>query len=121
MDASRTPLIRRPGLGDPVLVPFGAVLGAFLLVMGLGAAVGWLAGRGSATPPAPVMVERQCPPSEPAFDPPLAAPAPPSIRTPAPATGAASALPQARPARVRVTHVARASIASRESWEPARM
>jgi len=131
MNHARTNIIRRHKLGDPVLVPAVAAFGALVVVLGLGAAVGWLAGRGaSAAPPAPVVVEKRCPPPapEPSSDPPLSpVPAAPVAPVSAPAAPAAAAVPAAhpaRPARVRVARVAqvtRTALAGGDGWEPARM
>jgi hypothetical protein len=60
-----TRVVRRAKLRDPVLVPAGAVGAVLLSVLGLGIAVGWMAARGFAAPPAApspaVTVERVCP------------------------------------------------------------
>jgi hypothetical protein len=113
MDVNRTHIVRRTRLGDPVVVPAFVVFGTLLLVLGLGAAVGWLAARGRSAAPAPVIVEKtvekRCPAPE---------PAPASAAAPA-AVPAAKA--PARPVRVRVAHVSRTAFAGGEGWEPARM
>jgi hypothetical protein len=137
MDVNITPVIKtRPKLTDPVLVPMVAVAGALVFVLGLGVAVGWMAGRGwsSAPPapaqPAPVVAERRCPAPEPA-----AVPAPAAARTPAsePAPArlagepphpvkAAEPYPAPHPSPVRIAREAgRAVSPAGYRWEPARM
>ncbi len=121
MDVTTTPVIRRYRLGDPVLVPGFAALTMLLVVLGLGGAVGWLAGRGApAARPEPVIVEKGCP--APATTPASAPPAPPTalpvVPKPEPEIDPD---PPARPARLRATRIARAALASGDGWEPARM
>jgi hypothetical protein len=132
----KTPVIRTRRLGDPVLVPAPAVAGALLLILGLGGAVGWLAGRGSAgavspsaLSTAPVIVERRCP--EPAVVPaaPKMAAAPATatsapVPAPVPAKIAAPAAPAAEPvhaARAIRARVPRLAAIGGDTWEPARM
>jgi hypothetical protein len=142
MDVNITPVVkrpegdRRPTLTDPVLVPMVAVAGALVFVLGLGIAVGWMAGRGwsSAPPapaqPAPVVVERRCPAPEPAgvlapaaARPPAGEPAPARLASepPRPAK-AAEPHPAARPPLVRIARAAgRSVLPADDGWEPARM
>jgi hypothetical protein len=144
----KTPIINRAERGDgprkltdPVLVPMAAVAGALLIVLGLGAAVGWMAGRGwssvppAVTQPAPVVAEGRCPPPVaalpaqasarmPAGAPaPAPAPAPPIAKVePAAPVKAAEPHAAARGPRLQIARAAgRSASAGGESWEPARM
>jgi hypothetical protein len=116
MGSNVTPVVRHRRLGDPVLVPASAVAAALVVVLGLGAVIGWLAGRAPAAAPpapAPVIVERACPPPEPA----PAAPASPTAAAQVGATPIPAPAPPA--ARVRSPHVRMARVARDDSWEPA--
>jgi hypothetical protein len=118
MDPTKTRIIGGHRLGDPVLVPGIVAFGVILVVLALGGAVGWLAGRGaSAAPPAPVIVDRRCVSPEPVRlpDPPLAMPATATAR----AAGTVSASRSKRPTRLRVAQFTHTAGVPGTAWEPA--
>jgi hypothetical protein len=127
MTGNITPVVSRPKLGEPVLVPMAAVAAALLLVLGMGLALGWMAARGwsSAPPPAPTLAEQRCSPPEPPVTRPAAArlpegdPAPAGLEMepPRPATTEPPRATARRPS----LRIARSGSSAGDGWEPARM